>query len=344
MTASAVIDQTAALSLKGSSREKDRQAALDIQAQIKSLELVGFTPYSGQYIGREIDQGQLNLDVHYDIQGQQLVGKNKVRFNRFILGDKVESPDAANLPVDLALALMRDKNGVIDLDFGVSGDMSAPAFSFAGLIWKALGNLIVKAAASPFALLPNLSGTDIDIEHVFYVPGSSVLADGEIEKLDLLVTALQSRPTLAVQVIGSVDAEDRMALQVQQLQKAIYAELSESAPVDEQAWQRNKNFLKRLEARYQDQVGQGSAALHEQWQQAQPMLTADERHAQALDAMLHAVAAKEVVPDSVVLALALARSRVVSAYLIEKQLPPEAVFVMTAELAVGVTTLKLVAR
>ena len=56
-------------------------------------------------------------------------GKNRIFLDQLTLGDKVDSPDATSLPVKLGIALLKDSNGLIELDLPVNGDLRNPEFS-----------------------------------------------------------------------------------------------------------------------------------------------------------------------------------------------------------------------
>jgi len=56
-------------------------------------------------------EGQLSFDLAYHIDKGKLNSENKVFVDQFTFGDKVDSPDATSLPVKLAVALLKDRNG-----------------------------------------------------------------------------------------------------------------------------------------------------------------------------------------------------------------------------------------
>jgi hypothetical protein len=156
-------DKYAPFTVQGTLAPLQRQPEMAFTSQPRGLELPTLLPYTGAYIGYNLKSGQLALDLQYELKQHKLRGKNNFIAKQLYLGDKVPSEQGVNLPVVLGLALLRDVNGVIDLDFGVTGDMNDPVFSVSGLIWKALVNIIVKAAASPFQLLASLVGSSEDL-------------------------------------------------------------------------------------------------------------------------------------------------------------------------------------
>ena len=126
---------------------------VDLKARITDLDLSPASPYSGKYAGYAIEKGKLSLDVKYSINGRKLDSQNDILIDQFNFGRRVESPEATSLPVRLAVALLKDRNGVIKLDLPVTGSLDNPKFSVWGVIKKIIVNLITKAATSPFSLL-----------------------------------------------------------------------------------------------------------------------------------------------------------------------------------------------
>lgn len=178
---------------------------VDLTIAFKDIELSPTTPYSGTYLGYQIDKGKLFLDLKYHIENKQLQASNKVFVDQFTFGDAVDSDKATKLPVRLGIALLKDRNGQINLDLPVSGRTDDPKFSIWGVVWQVVMNLFVKAATSPFALLSSMMGSSEDLSSVNFAPGSSILAASEEKKLIALATALSQRPGIKVELSGYVD-------------------------------------------------------------------------------------------------------------------------------------------
>jgi len=189
----------------------------DLTLAFRNLEMTRLTPYSGKFAGRRIDSGRLSVDLEYKIKDRQLAGENKFVVNKLKLGERVDSPDALHLPLDLAIALLEDSNGIIDLDLPVSGSLDDPQFSYGKIIWKALVNVLTKLVTAPFRALGKLMGISTEkMEAVNFDPGSSVLLPPEQEKLKAVAEALAKRPALTLSLAPGYDPEaDRRALQEQ---------------------------------------------------------------------------------------------------------------------------------
>jgi uncharacterized protein involved in outer membrane biogenesis len=178
---------------------------LDIKASARGIELAPLSPYSGKYVGYGIEKGKLSVNIAYKIENDQLTAQNNVILDQLTFGSKVDSPDAIKAPVLLAVSLLQDRNGVIDINLPISGSLSDPQFSIGGIVVKVIVNLIVKAVTSPFALLGSLFGSDADLDHVAFEPGRAVLTDTARGKLDTLGKALADRPALKLEVTGRTD-------------------------------------------------------------------------------------------------------------------------------------------
>jgi uncharacterized protein involved in outer membrane biogenesis len=195
---------TALLDISGRINPIAKPLALDIRARATDLELAPLSPYAGKYAGYAIERGKLSMDVSYRIDPDgKLDARNQVVLNQLTFGDRIESKDATKLPVLLAVALLKDRNGVIDINLPVSGSVNDPKFSVGGIIVKVILNLLVKALTSPFALLSG-GGSD-DLSVVEFQPGTAVITSLGSGAIDQVAKALVERPTLKMTVTGASD-------------------------------------------------------------------------------------------------------------------------------------------
>lgn len=220
------VDKYAPATIRGQINPLSEQAYTDILINFKNIELTTFTPYSGKFAGYKIDKGKLHLDLHYVLSERYLIGENRIILDQLTLGEKVESPDATSLPLRLAIALLKDSNGVIDLDIPVKGSLDDPEFSLMPIVLKALLNLLVKAVTSPFKLLGGLlGGGGEDLDYVGFSPGADSLAVSQQAKLDSLAKALNQRPNLKLDLRGAAaPSADREALGARSIAAQIHPE------------------------------------------------------------------------------------------------------------------------
>jgi uncharacterized protein involved in outer membrane biogenesis len=185
----------------------------DLALDFRNIELSIFNPYSGKFAGYEITKGKLTTEFKYSIAGRRLDAKHHIIVDQLEFGEKTASKDAVSLPVKLAVALLKDRRGVIDLDLPVGGSLDDPSFKLGPVVWKVLENILVKAVSAPFALLGSLFGGGPDLQFIDFRPGSAELDAAGLAKLDKIVKALQERPQLKLEVpIAALPDLDREGL------------------------------------------------------------------------------------------------------------------------------------
>ncbi len=209
---------------------------LDIAANATNIELTRLTPYSLKYAGYNIERGKLSMKVKYHIENNQLNAQNNLFLDQLTFGEHVDSPTATKLPVLLAISLLKDVNGQINIDLPVSGSLSDPQFSIGGVIVRVIVNLLEKALLSPFQLLGSIGGGDGgDLGYVEFEPGQAQLGPAGQAKVAKLAGILASRPALKLDIIGRADRatdtdaarEARLSAKVQGVK---YRELLKSDP------------------------------------------------------------------------------------------------------------------
>ncbi len=179
---------------------------LELRAKVSNLELPRFSGYMGKYAGYAIEKGKGTMDVTYRLRNGKLQGENHVFIDQLTLGERVESPDATDLPVSLAIALLKNRQGQIELDLPVAGSMDDPQFSLRQLIGRAVWNLVSKVVASPWTFLQSMFGGDETLSQAVFAPGSAALDASARQTLDQLARAMHERPALTLEVRGVVDA------------------------------------------------------------------------------------------------------------------------------------------
>ena len=204
------IDEYGEARADGALLPRDPAKFLDITARFDNVEMGPLSSYSATFAGRKIASGKLALVLEYKVVNSQLAGENRVVMRDFKLGERVEAPNAVNLPLDLAVALLRDSDGRINLDVPVRGNLGDPQFDYSKVIWAAIVNVLTRIVTAPFRLLGALFGNrDPDeMRTVNFTPGSDLLKPSQREELDALAKALKSRPQLRLVVKGPYDPEE----------------------------------------------------------------------------------------------------------------------------------------
>ena len=229
------VDEFGFVRVTGTVTPLDPKLDTDIHVAFQNVEMPKFSAYTIPFAGREIASGKLDLDLGYQVKDSELVGENKVILRDFELGEKVEHPGAMSLPLGLAVALLKDAEGKIDIDLPVRGNVDDPEFRYGGVILKALANLIIKIVASPFALLGNLLGVEAsELEYINFLQGRADLTPPEMERAAKIAEALTLRPQLVLEVSGVVDRKvDGLALQTAKLQQIVDARIGAMDPAEE---------------------------------------------------------------------------------------------------------------
>lgn len=201
---------TAPLSISGIVQPFAKYLTLDLKATAKGVDLPRFNTYSAKYVGYPIKRGKLSVDLEYKIKDRALQATNHVILNQLTFGDKTNSPDATKLPVLLAVALLKDARGNIDINLPVSGSLDDPQFSVGGIVVRVLMNLVVKAVTSPFSLLASAFGGGEELSYVEFAPGSAALTEDSVQRIDTLTKALADRPALKMDISGRADPKTDM--------------------------------------------------------------------------------------------------------------------------------------
>ena len=232
-----IVDKYGTTKITGIVNPSSIKILTDINMIFKNIAMQNFTPYTAKFIGRELDSGKLDLDLKYNIEKSNLEAKNSVTINKLKLGEKVQSPDAVSLPLELAIALLEDSSGVIDLNLPISGNIDDPQFSIAPIVFKAFVNLITKAITSPFSLLGSIFGFDEnEIKNINFEFGEDKVTPIQKETLDKISKILTKRPNLALKLIPSYDEQkDLEALQKVSFEKIVDSKIPNKDNKDYQA-------------------------------------------------------------------------------------------------------------
>lgn len=323
------VDRYAPVTIAGQVNPFLASPALDLKLAFKNLDMTTLTPYSGVYAGHRIKNGQLSVDLHYRLAGDQIQGDNHIVMNQMELGEPVRSPKAVDLPLRLALALLKDSRGVIDLGLEVKGNVREPSFSVGGLVWKAVKNLVVKTVTAPFNLIAGLVGggeAGGALDTMLFAAGSEQLDAPEKVKLDKLAKGLAERPQLRLAVTGNAQPEeDGQALAQRQLDQRLAGLLDSGGAKGAVHWpglvtaSADAGFRKKLYALYQDTVKervQDRKAIIAKTLGEGGQRPADaEIDAALLEHVEHELLAREEIPDQALSALAEQRAQAVKAYL-----------------------------
>ena len=173
----------------------------DIKLDFKDIDLTDITPYSGQFVGYKIKKGKLNLNLNYSVVDSKLNGSNFINFDSLTLGEKVDSKDAVNLPLSLAISILSDQNNQINIDLPVEGNLDDPDFKYGGVIWAAVKKLFADITLAPFRFLGNALGLGSkDLSSIDFLAGSSELISSEVPKIADFIKLTGSKPKMKLSI------------------------------------------------------------------------------------------------------------------------------------------------
>lgn len=203
----AKLDESAPVDIQGKINPLSKDLFLDITADARDIELNPMSPYSVKYVGYGIEKGKLSFNVKYKLENRKLDAQNQIILNQLTFGERVESPTATKLPVLLAVALLKDRNGVIDVDLPISGSLDSPEFSVGGIILRIIINIITRAVTAPFALLGAAfgGGGGEELSYIEFDYGRANLTQAAEAKIKTLATAMNNRPALKVEISSRID-------------------------------------------------------------------------------------------------------------------------------------------
>jgi hypothetical protein len=221
------------LEITGKLNPLAKPLALDINARVRDLELSPLSSYAIKYAGYGIERGKLSVDLHYSVSPDgQLQASNQITLNQLVFGDAVEGA-ANSLPVKLAVALLADSNGVIDLNVPLSGSLNDPQFRIWPIVWKVVGNVIAQALTSPFKLIGGLLGSEgaaDELSNVAFEAGTARISAAGLQGLDQVAKALRDKPALRLTVVGTASLErEQDAIKRERLQGLLLAEKRRAA-------------------------------------------------------------------------------------------------------------------
>jgi len=254
------VEGTAPVDLRGTVNPFSAQLQLDLTGKATDVDLPPLTPYSVKYAGYGIQKGKLSLEVHYKIDDRKLAATNRLKLDQLTFGEHVDSPTATKLPVLLAVSLLKDRNGVIDLDLPIRGTLDDPQFSVWRVVLQIFVNLVTKAVTAPFALLASIGGGGEQLAYVEFAPGRADLSPAATEKLGTLAKALNDRPALKLDAAGrALPGADRDGLRHASLEQALriekqkaFVDQGQSAPPLETLAIDPTEYPKLLDAVYRD--------------------------------------------------------------------------------------------
>ena len=320
----AAVDDVAPVKLSGTFNPLNSNEESRVRIQSEGIQMVTFSPYVGRYFGYGVAKGTMRLDLKYNVRARKFDSENVITLDQFDFDDKVESPEAIHVPIRLALALLKDQNGIAVIDVPASGNIDDPHFKLIRVIMRAIVNVLKKVVVAPFKLLGGLfgGGSKTDLSKVDFTAGTDTLGADQKKSLDALTKALQERPALKLEIQGAVDTlADVKALKTKQLDQELRAEKASSkqgkAPEVVSADSTKLSAAERpalLWAAYTKAFPSDSVVLAHKKKEKNPPLDADEMQQRLME--------QATLPEGELHALSSGRAKACQDYLVGKGIDP----------------------
>lgn len=329
ITLTALQDRHAPVGILGTINPFGRDLALDIEAKVRGIEMTPLSPYAVKYAGYGIEKGKMSFDVHYQVAERKLSAENRLMLDQLTFGEHVAQANAPNLPVKLAVALLKDRHGVIDINLPIGGSLDDPQFSLGGLVGKMFWNLLVKIATAPFSFLGSLfDGVADEPSQLSFEPGYARLSVANESQLNKLAEILRDKPSIHLEITGHISPEDKAGLQQARLKQQLLA-LKRATLRDEEASEdiflRDDEYPSLLSRLYR------KTSLPDK-----PRNLIGLAKEIPVNEMENRLLAHQIVTAEQLRTLAQQRADVIREYLINKgQLPPERIFILAEQMEGG---------
>jgi len=194
-----------------------------INYSIEKMRISDFNPYSKFYVAHAFVEGSLFYNSTNSIRNGKLKSTNVMSIKKIEVSKKMKGVGLYEMPLRLAIAILRDRKGNIELDIPVEGDLKDPTYKLGKLIWQIVKNLVVKAATAPFDLLAKaFGGSEEDIKFVRFEYLQKQFEGRQMKSLDLISKALTEKPELKVALVQVASRDSEKELLALSLAKGIY--------------------------------------------------------------------------------------------------------------------------
>ena len=213
-----MVNEHAPLEIKGQGNFVNSELSLKTDISLKTLGLKAFSPYTLNLSKRAVEKGALSLNLSYQLENNIIDGKNIVLIENLDMGSKQNIESAHNLPLGLAVSVLKDSKGNINIDIPVKGDLDDPTFSVNKQILRALAGLISKAATSPLTALSGLGSMVTKQENAsefIFEAGSTKLHESSDKKVAALAQTLKAHPELALKIVAHTSQQDLVVLKAE---------------------------------------------------------------------------------------------------------------------------------
>lgn len=182
----------------------------DLFLSIKGLDMRQLSPWAVAYTGQPIEDGIFGLTTRLTINNSQLDNQNKIDIYKARVGSRRKDVDPEmKVPLKTALYILRDKDDKILIDLPIKGNVDSPEFNYMKLVWKTLGNLLVKVATSPVRALGNALGmSNSNLDFIAIDPDQRGFTSEQYHLLSDLATIAKSDSLVLITLEQRMPATD----------------------------------------------------------------------------------------------------------------------------------------
>ena len=198
----------------------------NIEGRINELSLPLISPYLHDALGFGLKSGQIDLNLDVKVEQHQLAGESKLNIRGLEMNASEEQTQSAlkdgqAMPLNMALNMLKDGQGNIELDIPVSGDIADPSFGlnsfFALVIKKAImiqaKNYLINTFV-PYANVVTvvMSGAEhllkVRIEPLGFEAGEAEISEAQLAYLSELASLLKDKPDIQIKTCAISAATD----------------------------------------------------------------------------------------------------------------------------------------
>ena len=173
---------------------------------IKNLRLKDLSPYSVAYLGYPFTDGTFSFTSENTIKLSQLNGINKLDLYKPEVGEKRGDVETdVNIPLKAALYILKDKDDKVQFDIPVAGNIDSPEFSYMKIVWKTLGNLMVKVATSPFRAVSKALGLSGDMDYIAFDPLQAHFNSEQYNTFNKIAEVLNYDTSIVISLIPQIE-------------------------------------------------------------------------------------------------------------------------------------------
>lgn len=169
--------------------------------QFKKLALAMMNPFLVTHTGFPLDRGSMDLHGDWNVVGGQITSTNHLVIIDPRVSKRIKGADTRWLPMNLAMALVRERGNVIDYEVPISGKLGDPAFNFWDVITDILTNIVMKPATTGYRI--DVRHLEMELERsqsIKWEMSAHAITRVQEKYIDKIIRFLKSDPTARISI------------------------------------------------------------------------------------------------------------------------------------------------